>query len=771
MKNPLTADGTPVRAGLSMRKNASGLRTEGGWGPTLSANGSLRIKEQVAGKSITGKEVSATGLSKGSGATFGDSFAEDEASTQISARAEAADVQKWSMELRRAEKRLKDWLKSARKITKIYEAGQKDQYQYNILYANTETLAPALYNNLPRPEVQRRFRDADTLGKAVSQVAQRTLEYLLDDNLSAMASFDDLMKSATLEALVPGWGVLWFKYEADFEAVYGESDSEEHEAAESPAWEKVENERIIGEHVPYDRFRHGYGKKWCDVPWVARLHPMTKTEIIDNFGESFSDVPTNRLEADDPTSAEGAEKDQISEDPTASVWEIWCKQSRCVYFVVEGYPRYLKHVEDPLNLSGFFPCPKPLTFVQKISNLTPVPLYALYEEQAAELNAVTVRINKLIRALKVRGMYDSTVEGLDKVLTSDDNTLVPAQNVAALISQGMTLEKSIWLMPLEKLIAVLQQLYIQREQVKQVIYELTGIADIMRGSSAASETLGAQKIKETWGTVRMKRLQKEVGRFARDCLRMMIELSKHFSIDTFKAMTGLQFPGQEEVMQAQMAMQQARMSGQQPPPEAFAVLQSPTWEAIYQVINDDILRSFKVDIETNSTVDAESTEDKQEIADVMNAISQFLNGVAPMVEQGTMPFDVAKEILLTIVRRFRFGPAIEDKLTKMAPPQPRPDPAAQKVQAQLEADKQSAALDLQAKQLDMRMKEQEMQLRQRELEMEAEFKMQEHRLKLIELQRKSEAAALSHSQKMQTMAAQAMMPKPQQGGGDKSPRR
>jgi hypothetical protein len=43
-----------------------------------------------------------------------------------------------------------------------------------------------------------------------------------------------------------------------------------------------------------------------------------------------------------------------------------------------------------------------------------------------------------------------------------------------------------------------------------VIFQLTGIADIMRGSSQASETLGAQEIKQAWGTMRLKRMQKEV---------------------------------------------------------------------------------------------------------------------------------------------------------------------------------------------------------------------------------------------------------------------
>ena len=47
-------------------------------------------------------------------------------------------------------------------------------------------------------------------------------------------------------------------------------------------------------------------------------------------------------------------------------------------------------------------------------------------------------------------------------------------------------------------------LYQQREQIKAVIYELTGLSDIARGASKASETLGAQQLKSQWGSIRLK---------------------------------------------------------------------------------------------------------------------------------------------------------------------------------------------------------------------------------------------------------------------------
>lgn len=650
--------------------------------------------------------------------------------TALSADAspDSDEVKQWLDEMDDARKREKDFRKDGLRITELYEAGKRTEYQFNILYSNTETMLPALYNTTPRPVVQRRFKDEDPLGKMAAKAAERSLEYLIDDGNSAYTPFDDLMKSAVLEALVPGRGVTRFKYDAVMEEFQNEQAAEsvespedatggeaESEAPDTPP-QNVKYETVCGEEVPWDRFLHGNAKKWKDVPWCAIQHFMTREELERNFGELGAQIPVVEMVSGDADTQETTDPKARGADlkgvKVAEVYEIWDKDEREVLFVSPQWKSApIKKVEDPLNLTGFYPWPKPLTFVQKISSLVPISLYAMYEEQAKELNRVTVRINKLIAALKVRGLYDSTVEGIDKVLQAEDNTLVPAENVAAMLSQGNALEKAIWLFPIEKLIPVLQQLYLQRQQVKTVIYEITGIADIMRGTTQASETLGAQQLKNQWGTLRLKKAQKEVMRYCRESLRIITEIAvSKLSPQTLKSMTGLPYPMQSEKQQAQMQLQmvqqqyqqvaqQAQMQGQQPPappqipPQVQQMLGSPTWEDLLALLQDDIQRSYRIDIETNSTVDAEATEDKKDISELLNAISQFLNGVAPMIQDGTMPFDIAQGMMLAVVRRYRFGPELEDQLRKMQAPQPKTDP---KVAEQQKAELEKAGQQVEA---------------------------------------------------------------------------
>lgn len=580
-------------------------------------------------------------------------------------------VQFWLGELKLADDREKDWLETAERVVKIYEAEEKEEFQFNILFSNTETMAPALYNATPRPVVRRRFKDADPVGALAAQTGRRMLEFLQDTNLNPQTSFDNMVGQVVLDALVPGRGVAWFEVGDD--------------GLTAPAV------------VPWERFRHGYGRQWEDVAWVSRDHYMTREELTANFGELGNKVPVSDAKGNTedrraPSKNQGALK-------TARVTELWCKADRKVRFVAASFPdAFLREVDDPIKLSGFFPCPKPLTFIRKISGLVPVAPYELYEEQAKELNRITLRINKIIGHLKVRGLYDSTVEGLDKVMDLDDGQLAAVDNIPALKGGQGKVEEALWLVPLEKLVSVLQQLYTQRTQIKQVIYEVTGIADILRGSSVASETATAQEIKNQWGTLRLKRAQRIVQAFVRDVLRMWLELQSSLASEEWLAKAvGLPLMTSGQKAQATQMLAAMQVTGQQPSQELVMQVQMPTWAEVLAVLQDDQQRAFKVDIETNSTVDLEATEDQKLIAEFLTAMGQYMSGIGPLVERGVMPFEAAQSMMLAISRRFRFGDEVEEQLKRMKPPQKENPDAGKLQQAQAETQAAQAALAQQQK--------------------------------------------------------------------------
>ena len=128
--------------------------------------------------------------------------------------------------------------------------------------------------------------------------------------------------------------------------------------------------------------------------------------------------------------------------------------------------------------------------------MMPVTMYSLYKNQAKELNTITLRMNAVIKAIKTKGLYDGALgDDIGRLMESAENDLTPTEKGSSLIDGGIA--KAIWFYPVEQLILVLQQLITAREAAKRTIYEITGISDILRGQSMASETLGAQQIKES----------------------------------------------------------------------------------------------------------------------------------------------------------------------------------------------------------------------------------------------------------------------------------
>lgn len=615
----------------------------------------------------------------------------------------------WLNEIAAAKKREKDFRKEGDKILEIYGGKKKDSVPFNILFSNTETLLPAVYSATPRPVVSRRYKDNDLLGKAAAQAGQRALVFMLDTNVEGYETFDEAMRSATLDALLPGRGLTTVKYDAELEDLPTESVDEEEPVPPKEPQQYKKSELACCESRSWNRYYFGYAKKWSKVPWIAYEEDIDREEATRLFGAVLANSLKYSAERDEDNDKTEEEKSK-GETKTTRIYQIWDRAGgRKIRYVSEHRKDgYLKVEDDPLGLTGFFNCPRPLQFIEKSNDLGPVAPYVLYENQAEELNKLTVRINRILSAIRAKGVYDSALgDDIKNLIEADDNTFEPADKNASIAAEG-GLQNAIWWWPVDKLILVLRELLASREAVKATIFEIMGLADIMRGASQASETLGAQEIKQAWGGLRLKRTQKEVQRYARDVLRLLLEIAAtKFSEETWARMTGLPFLTEKQFMEAQKilaaATQAAQMGDQaamKAAQEAQQTLQQPKWADILSLLRDDITRSYRIDIETNSTVEPEAVEDQKNIAEVMTALGQFLNGVAPLVQTGVMPFQAAQAMMLAIVRRFRFGDEIEDYILQMQPPKPQDDGKAQKAEMEAAQKVQQAEAAVKAAQVE-----------------------------------------------------------------------
>ena len=438
------------------------------------------------------------------------------------------DVKFWCQSLDLYQSRFKKWHDKGGDIIGRYrgEFGKaKGQGSFNILRSNVRTLRPALYSATPIPDVRRRHGDQDPTARVASEIMERAVGHQLDDGV-----FDDTMLSVVQDMLLVGRGVPWVRYEPIV----------------SEDGKSVIDFNVPIEHVFWSDFAHEPCKKWSDVGWGARRHLMTREKI-----QELTDSKTAQEINLDVTIGSDDEKAKKDESADASVfkraecWEIWDAEKREQVWIAKSWKKgVLAKNSDPLKLENFFPFPRPLYDDHDSSSLIPVPDYESYQNQAEELSDLTMRIRKLVQIVKWRGVYDQTIDAMERLQGADDGALLPSANIQALMTMpGGSLQNAIWLWPIDIAAAVLQQLYLARDQVKQTIYEISGISDILRGATDPNETLGAQQIKANWGGQRVNERQRFVQRVVRDLLRMKAEIMcEHVPFELLMQIAGIQLP-------------------------------------------------------------------------------------------------------------------------------------------------------------------------------------------------------------------------------------
>lgn len=600
---------------------------------------------------------------------------------------------RWMLEITLAEKQRKDWVKDVKEVNEIYQAKKRKANSFNILWANTETLRPAIYNSLPRPDVRKRFDEPDKAGAAAAEMLERALTYSLD-----AYGADGVLRMSALDVVLAGRAVARVRYIPAF--TKGE-ESAGAEIAEGEQHEEIESEQCVPEHVQWDDFLHGPGKTWSEVTWTAFRHRLTRDQLTERFGDIGAQVEMDAVEDDD---IKKAGDDAVANTfKTAEVWEIWDKDSRKAIFVAPSHKAQpLAEMDDPLGLTGFFPVPEPVFAIEKTDSLIPSTPYSMYREQANELSLISGRIAKITAALKLRGVYDSTIGEMQKLMDAGDNVLIPAENLTVLLEKG-SIDKAIWMMPIKDAADVLTVLEGQRAACKQVIYEITGISDIVRGASNANETATAQQIKAQFGTIRLQRLQREFQRYVRDITRMMAEvIGEKFQPEGLMQMTCMALPTDQQVQmkmqqvqqQVAMAAQQAQMAGQ-PPPQAPQLPPLPvTIDAVMKVLRSDLQRQYRVDIETDSTIQAMDGANQAEISALLTGVGGFVQAIAPAIQAGVIPAEAAKALLSSIVRKFKLGREVEDAFGEEAQEQgmpPQVQQAMQQVQEQAQQVQQGMA--------------------------------------------------------------------------------
>jgi hypothetical protein len=576
-------------------------------------------------------------------------------------------------EIEAYEKQFEPWLKRGSEIVKRYRDERVTTSnatiitrKYNILWSNVETLRPTLYARIPTIQVERRFKDADPVGRVACQIAERAGNYLLQTG-----PFGIILDNCVEDYLLPGRGVMWIHYDAEGEDV--PKEGYEAEEGEEPETEfKKLQETITPTYVDWRDFGHQPKRHWQENKLVWRRTYLTRAELIKRFGKALGE----KINLDRTPKEDGKADEVVAQ---ATIYEVWDKKRRKVCWVHRDMVDYLDEIDPPINLESFWPCADPLNATMTNGTLIPVADYMLYQDQAQELDKLTNRIGRLTDALKVVGVYNASVPELSRLLSpsgTPDNVMIPVADWAVLSEKG-GLSRGVEFIPLTDIVNALIQAYQAREQVLNVIYQITGISDLLRGASDPRETATAQGIKGQYGSTRIKARQSKVATFARDNARIVVEIAvEMFEPQTLWEMTNAKSFCQIDP-QAQAALQQ--MGGE---PQ---FTDSQEFMKALSLLRNDKLRSFHVDIETDSTIALDEAEDKAATVEFIGAVGNFLGTFGPIVAQQPALAPLAGEMLMYAARRFKAGRALEASIEKavagiaqaasqpQAPPAPPPE--------------------------------------------------------------------------------------------------
>ena len=653
---------------------------------------------------------------------------------------------RWNDEITKGEKALEKWHLRGAYISKRYldeRDTDVDDRKFNLFTANTEIMMSSLYAKIPKVDVSRRFEQhMDDTARISAMMLENCIKQDLEDPCS---NFDQVMRYAVQDRLIDGLGMAWLRVETETESktLPQELDPLTNEVIrEESTYDEVTHQEVPIDFVHWNDVLWSPCRTWEERRWVARRVYLDYDGLEARFGQEIANQIPLKQQDDQTYNQITSSTEQQQEK--ACIYEIWDRVAKEVIWFSKDYKELLDEKEDPLHLDDFEPFPKPMFATMTTDACVPVPDFVILQDQYNEMDQVNNRISLLVQACKVVGVYDQTATGVARMLQEgSDNTLIPVDGWAMFAEKGGVKGVIDWL-PLEVVVQALEKLRQAREDIKGQIYEITGISDIVRGDTKASETLGAQTLKAQFAGVRIQSKQEEVARFAQDILRIKGELiCKHFTVAQITKMSGIEY--YPDFLQNPQGVQQA----------------------IQLLKSDHETFEWRAKVQADSLAQENSAVNKKDKVEFTNAMATFLQSAATTMKAIPESAPIIFESLKFSISGFKGARELEgvidhtlkvimDKIQN--PPASPPNPAVEKAKVDMQLAQQDHQLESQGKQQDFQIAQAEAQadlsLKQQEAQMEVRkfmMEMQQSQQEFAQLMRQNQ------EQFLQTIAQNAAL--------------
>ncbi len=548
-----------------------------------------------------------------------------------------------------------------------------------------------LYGQLPKVDVSREYADADD---DTARVASLILHRMLNNCVADPGDdYVTLLKEILQDRLVPGLGCARIRYDFytednEIPAINGtryneeNGEEEEYELAAGYTETVIVDEDCPVDYVHWRDVRWGYSRTWADIPWIAFRSFLTKKQVKARWGEKvaklirYSHVQASEREY----STKSTDHDP---EPKAKVWEIWHKVSKKVFWWSEGYDKTLEDKKDTLRLDGFWPCPPFFAANITTTSYIPTPDFYIAQDLYNEIDRLQSRISKITEAVKVVGVYDKSAEGVQRMFQEGiENDLIPVDNWAMFAEKGGIAGQIDWL-PIKEVAEVLGILRGVRDETISLLYQVTGMSDILRGAgSTGSQRISAaeQQLKAQFGSVIIQAMQDEFAQFASDLMRLKAEvISKHYSPETIIKQSNIMHTA--DAQHAQKAI---------------------------ELIKQPDMLEWRINVRPETVAMVDYAQLRAERTEYLTALATFMQSSAPLIEKEPAAAPFLTELMKWGLAGFKGSREIEGVIDRALEAMSKPKEQEQDPQAEADAAKQQA--EMQKIQLKMQQDQQKHQM-------------------------------------------------------------
>jgi hypothetical protein len=636
-------------------------------------------------------------------------------------------IEIWKKEIENSIKYHQKSKELAKEFQNIYD-GENDRYakkSYPIFWSNTQTLKPLLFSKLPKVNITQSFFKDDEISRIASEVIERLITYLLKES-----DAENQIEKIRDAYLIQGIGIPRIVFvppepiesKSKKKKTIKNEEGEEIETEEEETFYDVDEEKksFKLEFVDYQHFLKSTEKEWERVRWIAFKKYYSRAELINYFGEEIG----KKVKMSNTKFEHLPQQEQENEIfQLCEVWEIWDKENQICHFITfAGEGAVLNSEKEFYNLKNFFPIPMPMGLNENRS-LLPLPLYKQYKNLAEDLSRLHDRIVNLTDQAKFTGAYTSFAEqkDIENIMNGEDGEFSALQTTANIDDA----RKLIVFKPLTEIANTITILRNEKTQLKIDIQEITGLSDILRGATVASETATAQQLKGNFAISRIQPLQKEVEFTIRDTIRLLTELAvEKLPLVEIIKITGLKIvdvglilnnarqtieinkqeaidllnPQDPDYQQKLMMLEQQAQVGLEKTKKDLQeqlkgfVIELKNLPKLNKILKDDKMRCISIDIETDSTIKIDQNQEKIDRMEYVRTISQTLQALAPAVQTGIINKKALSEMIIFASKPLKVGRNLEDYLREEQPVEEKPDPQAMLAQAQIELQQQELQL-------------------------------------------------------------------------------